>query len=100
MSSYEQMKQHRKSELENSIKMLERLAEANQQRVHFLSQESYKLGLKFAIREIEGTEMLFIKAHRERPYANPIEAEREHKNLMNVLMMLKKSLIDRYEGRP
>jgi len=97
---YEQMKQHREAVLETSVKELERLADANKDRVHYLSEEAFKLGIKFAIREIEGIEMLHIKAFKELPFADPKEAEREHKNQMNTLATLKHSLIRRYKGEP
>ena len=100
MTGYEMMKKSRQDALEQSILELELLTEANKQSVHYVSQESYKLGLKFAIRQIEGTEALFIKAHKELPYANPKEADREHRNQMNTLAMLKKCLVNRYEGKP
>lgn len=100
MTGYERMKKHRQMDLEQSIDELERLADRCKDKSHYLSQEAYKLGIKFAIRQIESTEMLFIKAHKELPYANPKEAEREHNNQMNTLAMLKKCLIDRYEGKP
>lgn len=97
---YKEMMKHREMDLEQSIVELERLADAHKGSSHYLSQEAYKFGLKFAIRQIEGTEMLYIKAHKELSYSNPKEAEREHKNQMNTLAMLKKILVDRYEGKP
>lgn len=100
LTGYERMKKHREADLEYSTRELERLADNNKDRSHFLSQEAYKLGLKYAIRRIEETEMLFIKAYKELPYANPKEAEREHKNQMNTLEGLKRCLIKRYEGKP
>lgn len=99
-TGYEMMKRIRAEKLETSICELERLAEAHKDTAHFLSEESFKLGLQFAIREIEGTEMLMIKAHTELPYSNPKEAEREHKNLMNILGGIKYRLKKRYEGQP
>lgn len=100
LTGYEQMKLHRKRELEQSMLELERLANAHQGESHYLSQEAFKLGLKFAIRQIEGTEMIHQKAFNELPFSNPKEAEREHKNQMNTLAVLKKRLIDRYEEKP
>jgi len=100
MTGYERMKKHREMKLEQSIKELERLADAHKESSHYLSEEAFKLGLKFAIRQIEGTERLFIKAHKELPYANPKEAEREHKNQMNTLATLKHCLEKRYRGEP
>jgi lactam utilization protein B len=97
---YKQIKKHRKDDLEQSILYLERLANANKDRVHYLSQEAYKLGIMYAIRQIEGTELLHIKAHKELPYSNPKEAEREHKNLVSTLAVLKSILTKRYEGKP
>lgn len=98
MTGYERMKKYRQQDFDHHIVELERLVEDH--KGIFLSRESYKLGLMFAIRQIEGTEMLHIKAHKELRYSNPQEAEREHRNQMNTLMMLKKSLTDRYEGKP
>ena len=98
MNGYEMMKKHRADELETSIRELERLADAHAGSSHYLSQEAYKMGIKFAIRQIEGTEMLMIKAHKELPYANPTEAE--HGNMMRMLATLKHGLITRYEGKP
>ena len=99
LTGYEMMKKHRSDKLELSIKELEWLADENKDRVHYLSEQAFRLGLKFAIREIEGTERLLIKAMNTVPYANPKEAEREHKNQMNTLAVLKSILIKRYEGR-
>ena len=99
MTGYEMIKKHKEQALEQSVKELEILAEANKDRVHYLSQEAYKLGIKFAIREIEGTEMLMIKAHSELPYANPKDAEREHGNTMRLLATMKHALMARYEGK-
>lgn len=99
-TGYELMKQHREMDLEQSLLELERLADAHKGSSHYLSQEAYKLGLKWAIRQIEGTEMLYIKAHKELPYSNPKEAEREHKNQMNTLATLKHCLEKRYRGEP
>lgn len=98
-TGYEMMKRIYSEKLENSIKELERLADAHKDTSHFLSQEAYKLGIKFAIESIEGTEALMIKAHSELPYSNPKEADREHKNTMNLLGTLKYSLSKRYEGK-
>ena len=100
MNGYEMMKKHRADELETSIRELERLADAHAGSSHYLSQEAYKMGIKFAIRQIEATEMLMIKAHKELPYANPKEAEREHGNMMRMLATLKHGLITRYESKP
>lgn len=100
MSLYEQIKKHRERELEQSIRELERLAENHGGSTHYLTNEAYKSGIRFAIREIEGTEMLYQKAHKELPYANKEEAEREHKNQMNTLATIKAALIRRYEGKP
>lgn len=100
MSMYEEMKKRRQMDLEHSIKELEYLADTHKDHVHFLSQECYKKGVLFAIREIEGTERLLTKAHKELPYANPEEAEREYNNQMNVLKVLKGSLINRHKGKP
>jgi hypothetical protein len=99
MSCYDEMKKHREMELESSIRELERLADAYKDRAHYLSVEAFKMGLKYAIRQIEGTEMLYVKAHKEIPYSKPKEAEREHKNQMNTLACLKHCLIRRYEGK-
>ena len=100
MTGYERMKKHREQDLEHSTRELERLADAHKGSSHYLSQEAYKLGLKYAIRQIEGTEMLLMKALKEIPYANPKEAERENQNQMNILGNLKACLIRRYEGKP
>ena len=100
MTGYEMIKKHRADELETSIRELERLADTHAGSSHYLLHEAYKLGIKFAIRKIEGTEALMIKAHKEVPYANPTEAEREHGNMMRILATLKYSLITRYEGKP
>ncbi len=100
MTGYEMMKKHRADDLEQSIKELERLADNNSHRVHFLSQEAYKMGIKYAIRQIEATEMLMTKAHKELPYANPKEAQREHDNLMRMLGTMKYGLENRFEGKP
>lgn len=43
-------------------------------------------------KEIEGWENLLIKAHKDCPYANPKEAEREHQNKMNLLGVIKSKL--------
>ena len=100
MTGYEEMKKHRAMKLEHSIKELEWLADAHKGSSHYLSKEAFKLGLKFAIREIEGIELLYIKAHKELPYADPVDAEREHKNQMNTLATIKACLIRRYEAKP
>jgi hypothetical protein len=100
MTGYERMKRSREKSLQDSILALERLADEHKDSSHFLSQESYKLGLKFAINEIEGTEQLFIKAHQKLKYSDPVEAEREHKNQMNTLATLKYRLRARYKGEP
>lgn len=36
----------------------------------------------------------------ELPFSNPKEAQREHENLMNVLAVLKRTLVNRYEAKP
>ena len=100
MSGYEIMKRRREAKLESSVRELESLADSIVGRNHFLSEESFKLGLKFAISEIEATERLHIKAFSELPFANPKDAEREHKNMINVLAVLKSILLKRYEGKP
>lgn len=99
-TGYEMMKRIRAERLEQSIRELENLADKHKGSSHYLSEESFKLGLKFAIREIEGTELLSIKAHNELPYSNPKEAKREHDNQMNTLAVLKRTLVKRYEGKP
>ena len=99
MTGYEMIKKHREDALEQSVKELERLAEAHKDAVHYLSQEAYKMGIKFAIREIEGTEMLMLKAHKELPYSNPKEAEREHGNTMRLLATIKNGLMARLAGK-
>lgn len=58
-----------------------------------IATESHALAIGDAIREIEGWEILQIKARNEIPYANPIEADREHKNVMNLLAVIKSKLI-------
>jgi len=100
MTGYEQMKKLREETLNQSIIELEHLADQNKECSHYLSEEAFKMGLKFAIREIEGTEMLFLKMMKEIKFKDPIEAEREHMNQMNTLAVLKAKLIRRYEGKP
>lgn len=98
--SYAELKKHREMALEQSILELEILADNYKHISHFLSNESFKLGLAFAIRKIEETEFLFTKAHKELPYSNPKEAEREHKNQMNTLSNLKYTLAKRFRNEP
>ena len=99
-NGYELIKKQRAIRLERSQKQLELLANLHGGSSHYLSQEAFKMGLKYAIRNIEETELLFIKAHKELPYANTEAANREHKNLMNVLGNLKNNLIRRHEEKP
>jgi len=99
-TGYEIIKKHRAMRLEQSQKELEALADLHGGSSHYLSQEAFKMGLKYAIRNIEETELLFIKAHKELPYSDPEGATREHNNLMNVLGNLKNTLIRRYEEKP
>lgn len=82
------------------MRELEKLTYENQNRTHWLYQECYKLGVKFAIQEIEGWETLLEKAHKELPYSNPKEADREHGNKMRLLATIRSKLIARYEGKP
>lgn len=98
-TGYEQMKRHQRQTAEHELFQLETLANQNGHRTHYLSQEAYKLGIKFAIRSIEGTEMLMIKAHKELPYADPVSAEREHQNTMRLLATMKAGLVRRYENK-
>lgn len=100
MTLHEQIKKHRADTLETSVRELERLADSNEDRAHYLAEEAFKLGLKFALRAIEGSEMLHCKMMKEIKFSNPTEAEREHKNLMNTLASIKQSLINRYAGKP
>ena len=99
-TGYERMKRIRYEKLESSIRELEQLADQHAGKSHYLSQEAFKHGLMFAIRAIEDTEALHIKAMAEVPYANPKEAEREHKNQMNTLAVIKSRLINRHRGCP
>ena len=97
---YYEIKRQREQALELSIRELEQLADENKDRAHYLSQEAYKRGVSFAVNEIEGWERLLIKAHEGCPYSNPKEAEREHKNTMNLLATIKSKLTARFQGKP
>lgn len=94
------MKKSREEKLIKSFTELEAIAVALSDRPLEMADVAFKLGLKFAIREIEGTEALFIKALEVVPYSDPKEAAREHYNLMNVLGTMKYTLLRRIEGRP
>lgn len=100
MTIYEAVKLNRVMRLDQSIRELEALADLHGGSSHYLSEQSFKLGLKYAIRNIEETELLHIKAMKELPFSNPKEAQREHENLMNVLAVLKRTLVNRYEAKP
>lgn len=100
MTFSDAVRRNRQIRLEQSIRELEALADLHSGSSHYLSEQAFKLGLKYAIRNIEETELLHIKAMKELPFSNPKEAQREHENLMNVLAVLKRTLVNRYEAKP
>jgi hypothetical protein len=55
-------------------------------------RQVHALAITDAIREIEGWEMLLIKARKEVPYTDEKEADREHGNQMNLLATIKSKL--------
>lgn len=61
----------------------------------YIAKTAYNKGLDVAIKEVSGWESLMVKAFEEITYSNPKEAEREHKNTMNLLGTIKRKL----EGR-
>ena len=79
---------------------IDKLAENFYRDPEYVAKESHAAAMKDAIREIEGWEMLQIKAFNELPFANPKEAEREHKNTMNLLGVIKSKLIKKTRPLP
>ena len=56
------------------------------------SARAYNKGLDVAIDEVSGWKSLMTKAFNEITYSNAKEAEREHKNTMNLLGTIKSKL--------
>lgn len=99
-TGYDRVKRLRQESFNSHVSELEKLADENKDRIHYLSQEAYKCGIAFAVKEIEGWESLLIKAHEGCPYSNPKEADREHRNQMNLLATIKSKLVARFQGKP
>lgn len=55
-------------------------------------KRGFRNGVKEAVKEVQGWRDISIKAHKACTYTNPKEAEREHKNQLNLLGVIESKL--------
>jgi len=91
-TGYERMKRLEQEFVLKTKFQLNHLADNYYNDPAHIAKEAYRLAMSIAVDEIEGWENLLIKAHAETPYANPKEADREHRNTMNLLAVIKNKL--------
>lgn len=97
-TGYEKMKRLTAEKQAANLRQLENLATNYYNDPMYIATEAFRKGLHEAVLEIEGWERLQTKAFNELPFANPSEAEREHKNTMNLLAVIKSKISKKIAG--
>lgn len=85
---YEKLLEYKKIDLDNSKLELKKICEHHKDNIHLLSQESYKLGIEYAMREIGGRLLIYNKANKK------------NMHIIYILEDLKENLSRRYNGKP